>query len=157
MSSISKFPSIKFQIPKRKLGNIKAANSKSPGVGKLITFSLIAENMKPYDLEERTFEFARDCRGLIAKLPKTIANIEDGKQLVRSSGSVGANYIEANEKLGDKDFYFRLKIARKEAKESAYWLKLLKSTNLNQEAEIEVLFREAEELRKILSAIIKKM
>ena len=85
--------------------------------------------MKPYDLEERTFEFARDCRSLIANLPKTIANIEDGKQLVRSSGSVGANYIEANEKLGDKDFSFRLKIARKEAKESAYWLKLLKSTN----------------------------
>lgn len=85
--------------------------------------------MKPYDLEERTFEFARDCRNLIAALPKSIANYEDGKQLIRSSGSVGANYIEANEKLGDKDFIFRLKIARKEAKESTYWLKLLRSTN----------------------------
>ena len=112
--------------------------------------------MKPYDLEERTFEFARDCRVLISKLPKSISNYEDGKQLVRSSGSVGANYIEANEKLGDKDFLFRLKIARKEAKESAYWLKLLKSSNPQQEKEIEEIFPEAEELRKILSAIIKK-
>ena len=112
--------------------------------------------MKPYDLEDRTFVFARDCRILISKLHKSIANIEDGKQLVRSSGSVGANYIEANEKLGDKDFSFRLKIARKEAKESAYWLKLLKAFNPKQEAEISELLSEAEELRKILSAIIKK-
>ncbi|WP_423819998.1 four helix bundle protein [Salinimicrobium sp. TIG7-5_MAKvit] len=92
--------------------------------------------MKPYNLEERTFDFARQCRLLISKLLKTISNIEDGKQLIRSSGSVGANYIEANEKLGDKDFSFRLKIARKEAKESAYWLKLLKASNPSIDSEI---------------------
>lgn len=63
---------------------------------------------KPYDLEERTFLFAKNCRFYIQKLPKTISNIEDGKQLIRSSGSVGANYIEANEKLGDKDFLYRI-------------------------------------------------
>lgn len=112
--------------------------------------------MKPYNLEERTFEFAKSCRTLISKLPTGIANIEDGKQLVRSSGSVGANYIEANEKLGDKDFSFRLKIARKEAKESVYWLKLLKSSNPEQVIEIEEALGEAQELRKILSAIINK-
>ncbi len=112
--------------------------------------------MKPYDLEDGTFEFARDCRNLISKLPKSIANIEDGRQLVRSSGSVGANYIEANEKLGDKDFSFRLKIARKEAKESTYWLKLLKSSNPQLEVEINEVLQEAQELRKILSAIISK-
>ena len=112
--------------------------------------------MKSYDLEERTFEFARDCRILISKLPKTIANIEDGKQLIRSSGSVGANYIEANEKLGDKDFSFRLKIARKEAKESAYWLKLLQVSNPQLETNILEILREAQELRSILSAITKK-
>lgn len=61
---------------------------------------------KPYDLEERTYLFAKNCRIYVRKLPKTISNLEDAKQLVRSSGSVGANYIEANEKLGDKDFYF---------------------------------------------------
>ncbi|MEZ4876336.1 MAG: four helix bundle protein [Flavobacterium sp.] len=65
---------------------------------------------KPFDLEERTFLFAKEYRIYVQKLPKTISNLEDGKQLVRSSGSVGANYIEANEKLGDKDFLFRVKI-----------------------------------------------
>jgi len=112
--------------------------------------------LKVYNLEDRTFEFARDCRLLIAKLPKTISNIEDGKQLVRSSGSVGANYIEANEKLGDKDFGFRLKIARKEAKESLYWLNLLKALNPNIET-FDPLIQEADELRKILSSILNKI
>lgn len=112
--------------------------------------------MKPYNLEDRTYIFARDCRILIQKLNKTISNIEDGKQLIRSSGSVGANYIEANEKLGDKDFLFRLKISRKESKESVYWLKLLKDLNPNSGNDIQELIDEGEELRKILSAIINK-
>ncbi len=111
---------------------------------------------KPYDLEERTFLFAKECRLYIQKLPKTISNIEDGKQLIRSSGSVGANYIEANEKLGDKDLSFRLKIARKEAKESKYWLRLLQELNPELTTVSENLIFEAEELRKILSTIISK-
>ncbi len=110
-----------------------------------------------YNLEERTFQFARDCRLFLKKLNKSICNIEDAKQLVRSSGSIGANYIEANEKLGDKDFLFRLKIARKEAKESKYWLRLIKSTNEEHSYNIEILIMEVEELRKILSAIINKV
>ena len=116
---------------------------------------------KPFDLEERTFLFAKECRIYIQKLPKTISNIEDGKQLVRSSGSVGANYIEANEKLGEKDLSFRLKIARKEAKESKYWLRLLQELNPELNPELkeysETLLFEVEELRKILSAIITKI
>jgi four helix bundle protein len=111
---------------------------------------------KPYDLEERTFLFAKDVRIFISKIPKTLSNIEDGKQVIRSSGSVGANYIEANEKLGDKDFSFRLKIARKEAKESRYWLRLLQELNPDFREFTESLLFEAEELRKILSAIINK-
>ncbi|MEC4051002.1 four helix bundle protein [Flavobacterium sp. SUN046] len=111
---------------------------------------------KPYDLEKRTYIFARDCRVYLRNLPKSISTIEDGKQLVRSSGSIGANYIEANEKLGDKDFIFRLKISRKEAKESVYWLQLLHELNPeHREVSIE-LISEAEELRKILSSIISK-
>lgn len=110
---------------------------------------------KIYDLEERTFEFACNSRVLVKLLKTSIANIEDGKQLVRSSGSVGANYIEANEKLGEKDFALRLKIARKEAKESKYWLRLLKESNPNVN-EFDDLIQESEELRKILSAIINK-
>jgi|SRR5690606_33994937 len=114
------------------------------------------EKNKVYDLEARTYLFAKSCRLLIGKLNKTISNIEDSKQLVRSSGSIAANYIEANEKLGDKDFLFRLKIARKEAKESILWIKLLRDTNTFFELEFSNLLTEADELRKILSAIIKK-
>ncbi|AOC94455.1 hypothetical protein BB050_01324 [Flavobacterium anhuiense] len=112
--------------------------------------------MKPYNLEERIFLFAKECRIYIRTLPKNISNIEDGKQLIRSSGSVGANYIEANEKLGDKDLIFRLKIARKEAKESKFWLQLLNDLNPDQKSTSESLLFEVEELRKILSAIISK-
>lgn len=74
------------------------------------------QNSKQYDLEERTFQFARRVREFVKKLPKTVANIEDSKQLVNASGSVGANYREANEALSKKDFVMRIKICRKEAK-----------------------------------------
>lgn len=92
------------------------------------------------------------------KLPVTIANIEDSKQLVRASGSVGANYIEANESLSDKDFVFRVKICKKEAKESGYWLGLILESNDNlvNEAEGKSLLQESIELKKIFSAIINK-
>ena len=112
---------------------------------------------KTFSLEERTFEFARDCRFLVRDLKWTISNQEDGKQLVRSSGSVGANYIEVNENLGEKDLTFRLKISRKEAKESEYQLKLLKELNEEKANDIQKLIAEANELRKILSAIINKL
>ena len=68
---------------------------------------------KQYDLEDRTFIFAKDVRAFVKLIPKTLANIEDTKQVVRSSGSVGANYIEANESLSKKDFVMRIKICRK--------------------------------------------
>ena len=69
-------------------------------------------NSKQYDLEERTERFALWVREFVSKLTKTVANIEDIKQVVRSSGSVGANYIEANEALSKKDFVMRIKISR---------------------------------------------
>jgi len=68
---------------------------------------------KQYDLEDRTAEFAKNVRNFVKKLKWSIANNEDGKQVVRSSGSVGANYIEANEALSKKDFKMRIKICRK--------------------------------------------
>lgn len=114
-------------------------------------------NNRPYDLEERTFEFARDVRFFVKALPKTTANIEDSKQVIKSSGSVGANYIEANEKLSKKDFLLRMKISRKEAKESVYWLRLIDSTNnLDNTKVAKELINEATELKKILSSIIEK-
>ncbi|WP_396146168.1 four helix bundle protein [Flavobacterium sp.] len=112
---------------------------------------------KKYDLEERTLQFAIDCRLFLKKLPKTISNIEDGKQLVKSSGSVGANYIEANEALSKKDFNYRIKISRKESKESVFWLKIIKATNSTEFEKLNaVLIQEADELKKIFSAILEK-
>ena len=115
------------------------------------------QNKKPvYDLEERTFQFAKAVRLFVKALPKTIANIEDGKQLVRAAGSVGANYIEANESLGKKDFLMRIKISRKEAKESAYWLRLIDETNSLKNEDAQILMQEANELKKIFSSILEK-
>ena len=107
------------------------------------------ESKRIYDLEERTYCFARDVRLFVKALGSTISNIEDAKQVVRSSGSVGANYIEANEALSKKDFLMRAKICRKEAKESAYWLRLI--GDLNDETtkkEARTLYSEAIELKK---------
>ncbi len=74
-----------------------------------------------YDLEERTTKFSKRTRFFIKKIPKDITNIDDCKQVIKATGSVGANYIEGNEALSKKDFVFRIKICRKEAKESGYW------------------------------------
>jgi four helix bundle protein len=110
-----------------------------------------------YDLEERTFVFAKNVRNFIKTLPRTKANFEDSKQLIRSAGSVGANYIEANEALSKKDFLMRIKICRKESKESVYWLRLIHETNtFTNEKEAVHLINEAIELKKILSSIITK-
>ena len=120
---------------------------------------LLVEEGKPiYDLEERTFQFAKRIRIWIKKLSKSIANIEDSKQLIRAAGSVGANYIEANEALSKKDFIFRLRICRKEDKESAYWTRVILETNENipNENEGKALYKESVELKKIFSAIISK-
>ena len=115
-------------------------------------------NNKPvYDLEERTFQFAKTVRLFVKTLPKTIANIEDGKQVVKASGSVGANYREANESLSKKDFLMRMKISRKEAKESAYWLRLIYEANsLKNDSYAQNLIQEANELKKIFSSILEK-
>lgn len=91
----------------------------------------------------------------VNKLPKTISNIENGRQLVRAAGSVGANYIEANESLSRKDFVMRIKICRKEAKESRYWLILADPISQNVE-EKEYLIQEATEFIKIFNSIIEK-
>ena len=115
------------------------------------------QNSKQYDLEDRTLLFARRVRSFVKKLKKTIANIEDGKQLIKASGSVGANYIEANEALSKKDFIMRIKICRKEAKESRYWLRLIDiEDNLKLESEGKSLEQEATELMNIFGTILRK-
>ena len=111
---------------------------------------------KIYNLDERTLKFSRDIRSFVRHLPRTISNISDVKQLVRSSGSVGANYLEASESLSKKDFLLRIKISRKEAKESIYWLHLLDTGNIEQDKRKTSLIGECTELMKIFGSIITK-
>ena len=109
-----------------------------------------------FDLEKRTTEFAKAVIRLCRNLPRNPINDRLIGQVAGSSGSVGANYREANDALGKKDFIHRLKIARREAKESLHWLELISEANLNKESDLNPLLREAEELKNILSAIINK-
>ncbi len=112
---------------------------------------------KPYNLEERTFRFAEQSRNFVKKLQKTVANLEYGRQLIRSSGSQAANYIEANEALGKKDFCMRIRICRKESKESSLWLRLSEINNEKSlSEERDELINETIELRKIFSSILEK-
>lgn len=110
---------------------------------------------KPRDLEERTAVFAAEVRRWVRGLPRTISNIEDVKQLVRASGSVAANCIEANEASGPKDRVMRFRICRKEAKECQLWLRLMDAGA--EDPRRQALGREAHELKLIFTAIIKKL
>ena len=112
---------------------------------------------KIYDLEERTAVYAEIVRNLCLKLPKNMANVEYIPQLIRAGSSPGANYIEANESIGDKDFKMKIKTCRRESKESAYWLRLVISDgSTEQENERSSLRQEAKEFILIFIAILKK-
>jgi four helix bundle protein len=114
--------------------------------------------MFEHPLEERCFQFAKRVRMFTRKLKRDTENIEDIKQLVRASGSVGANYIEANENVGQGDLRYRIKLSRKEAKESMHFLGLIEVfENSELEKERTELVDEAGQLRKIFSAMINKL
>jgi four helix bundle protein len=114
--------------------------------------------LKHYDLEDRTALFAKRVRALAKRLPRTTGNSEDCRQVLRSSGSIGANYIEANESLGKGDCVMHLKICRREAKETRYWLEML---DLGEDTEMDrlrqVLVQESTELMNIFAAIVRKI
>ena len=99
--------------------------------------------------------FAELSRAFVKRLPRTISNIKDARQFIRASGSVGANYIEANEAIGKKDFVMKIKICRREAKESRYWLRLLDVDGQLEEERQQLSF-EATELMNIFGAILRK-
>ncbi len=114
--------------------------------------------MFEHPLEERCHQFGKRIRAYCRKLKKDLANIEDIKQLVRASGSVGANYIEANENVGKGDLKYRIKVCRKESKESMQFLGLIElfGNEVLEKERIE-LIDEATQLRKIFSSIRKKL
>ncbi len=118
--------------------------------------SIASDAEEAYGLEERTFRFAKAIRAFVKKLPNTIGHQEDVRQLIRASGSVAANFIEAVEGLSHKDYVYRLKICRKEAKESHLWLRLLMTEDTSTvDALRNDQVREAVELTRILSSIIR--
>jgi len=118
---------------------------------------LATDQNKKYDLEERTALFAERVRNLCFKLPKNIANAEYLPQLIRAGSSPGANYIEANESIGDKDFKMKIKTCRRESKESSYWLRLVITDGSKEmEDERNYLRQEAKEFILIFTAILKK-
>lgn len=114
---------------------------------------MASDNSRKYDLEERTFIFAKNVIEYVRYLPKGITYSEIGKQLVRSAGSVEMNYVKGNESLSKKDFIMRVKICKKEAKKSHYCLNLSVPQKTHETCKIELMC-ESEELQKIFGAII---
>jgi len=111
---------------------------------------------RKFDLEQRTAKFARSVHDYCLVLPKMIVNYEISRQLIRSASSIGANYVEANEAFSRRDYLMRVKICRKEAKESQYWLNLTRPSAINCQEKMK-LIAESKELTNIFGAIVRKV
>ena len=112
---------------------------------------------KARDLVHRTYRFAMDVRAFVNRLPRSLSNCEDARQLIRSSGSVAANYLEAQEGVSRKDFFFRIKVCRKESAESGLWLKLVQvGEDSAVTKERERLWMQADEFKRIFATIAGK-
>ncbi|HYJ37107.1 MAG TPA: four helix bundle protein [Chitinophagaceae bacterium] len=110
------------------------------------------------ELEDRFHEFGRRVRDFCRILKWDLINTEYLKQLIKASGSVGANYIEASDDLGKADEKMKIKLARREAKESKHWLRLIITYDDSiLEKERAYLIDEAEQIKKILSTIVNKL
>ncbi len=107
----------------------------------------------PRNIQDRTFEFGVRIIRLVDRLPRTIAGLKIGQQLIESGTSVGANMQEADAAESKKDFVHKTSIALKEAQESHYWLRLIDATVLSIDEEVQALIRESYELSRILGAI----
>ncbi len=112
------------------------------------------ERRSPRDIQERTFKFGIRIIRLVDRLPRRLAAIELGRQVLRSGTSIGANVQEADAAESKKDFRHKMAIARKEAQETRYWLGLILAEILPNDQEATALRQEADELARILRAII---
>ncbi|HRZ86746.1 MAG TPA: four helix bundle protein [bacterium] len=115
---------------------------------------------KGFDIRERTLKYAVRIVRLVRRFPKDSCGIVLGNQLIRAGTSIGANMEEADGASTRKEFFHRVSISRKEAKETRYWLRVISATELldatGHASEVESLIEEATEIVNILSAIIKK-
>ncbi len=118
----------------------------------------VIDPMRKKDLKERTYQYAQEVRSFLKAVPRIPGNEEDARQLLRSSGSIGANYLEADNALSHRDSLMRIRICLKESRESEYWLRLL---DLGQATELlpgrEALLKESVELAKIFATIVRKL
>jgi four helix bundle protein len=108
-----------------------------------------------FDIQDRTFEFAVRVVRLVDRLPRTVASVEIGRQVVRSATSVGSNVEEADAAESKQDFIHKMSVAHKEARETRYWLRVIQAALLKADDEVQVLIQESDELVRILYAIIK--
>ena len=116
------------------------------------------QQVRKYDLEERTAIFSLRVRDFCLRLKKDVINVEYIRQLIRAAGSIAGNYIEANENLGEQDRIMHIKVSRKESKECALWLKhILTYGNQGLEGERLELLQEAHELENIFGSIFRKL
>lgn len=109
----------------------------------------------PKDIQQRTFDFSIRIVKLVDRLPRTLAAVELGRQVLRSGVSVGANVQEADAAESKKDFVHKMGIARKEAQETRYWLGIIRAAILPNDSEVEALWKESDELARILYTIIE--
>lgn len=110
---------------------------------------------KPQDIGERVFNFAVRVLKMTQSLPKNYVNIVVINQIIRSVTSIGANIEEARGAHTKTDFTYGMNIAKKEARETIYWLKLIIEMNSNLSSRLILLLQENEEIIKILTAIVK--
>jgi four helix bundle protein len=107
------------------------------------------------DIKERSFEFAVRVIKFVQRLPKNYTSQKIGGQLLDAATSIGANVEEATGGFSKRDFTYKMGVALKEARESNYWLRLIKVSELTTGNELDYLLKESEELRKILTSIVK--
>ncbi len=111
---------------------------------------------KPFDLEERTAKFGESVIAFIKTLPNTTILLPLMNQLVRSATSIGANYIEADGAESKKDFFHKIAICKKEAKETRHWLRMIAAACPEKARECRILWSEAQELTLIFFSIVKR-
>jgi four helix bundle protein len=107
-----------------------------------------------FDIQERTFGSAVRVVRLVNRLPRTVAGVETGRQVVRSATSVGSNVEEGDAAESKRDFIHKMSISHKEARETRYWLRIIRATLLNDD-EISTLIQEGDELVRILYTIVE--
>jgi four helix bundle protein len=111
--------------------------------------------MNKVDLQKRTKQFNIDVIKVCETLPRNAAGFELAKQIIRSSGSVGANYRATQRAKSKADFIYKLEIVIEEADETMYWLEVMSETGLIDTKNATVLIKEANELVSIFVATVK--